>query len=176
MILTLEREREMHALAAHHKEVAETGLYTGLLNTPYERLYFQLCRGIDRTTGTLLLFTRDTGHHTSGWFKNPDYERAYHLSLSFFDPVTKDRIDQDKRLARVWCSLFYGADINFLWCEPPWSKPGKQNQVWHYRLFCDPGWQAMKPRKEVYSREFTEKGWKSFSDIHGHRADEPAEA
>jgi hypothetical protein len=28
----------------------------------------------------------------------------------------------------------------------------------------------MKPRGEVYSQDFTEIGWKSFSEIHGDRA------
>jgi hypothetical protein len=165
MILTLELERKMAELATHHKLVAETGVNTGRLRNPYDQLYLDCCKGTDFITGTVLIFSRDIGHHTSGWFKNPDYENCYHLSLSFFDPVTEDRIDQDKRLARVWCSLFFGKDTNLLWCEPPYSKPGKQFQVWHYRLFCDPGWQAIKPRKEVYSRDFTAKNWLSYSDL-----------
>jgi hypothetical protein len=38
------------------------------------------------------------------------------------------------------------------------------------RLFCDAGWQPIKPRGEVYSRHLTEKGWRTFSEIHGPRA------
>ena len=38
--------------------------------------------------------------------------------------------------------------------------------VYHYRLFCDEGWQPLKPRGEVYTRDFIEKGWKSFSELH----------
>jgi hypothetical protein len=34
-------------------------------------------------------------------------------------------------------------------------------------VFCDERWQPILPRGEVYSREFTEKGWKSFSEMNG---------
>lgn len=34
------------------------------------------------------------------------------------------------------------------------------------QVFCDPAWQPLKPRGEVYTREFTEVGWKSFSELH----------
>lgn len=170
MLITIETEREMEAVTARLKYMAETGLYSGLIQTSAEAAYFQRCKRFHRRTGTSLLFTRDTGHHTGGWFKNPDYERCRHLSLSFVDPVTHDRIDQNHAMAKVWCGLFFGQDRDLIWCEPPYSEDGKRYKVWHYRLFCDPGWQALKPRGEVYSREFTEKGWKSFSDIHGCRA------
>lgn len=172
MILTVDIERGMSSLAMVMKHNAERGYYRGVIQTARERRYFMSCRRVDEPTGTILIFSRDIGHHTGGWFKNPDYERCYHLSLSFFDPVTGDRIDQDKGLARSWCALFFGQDRDLLWCEPPYSAEGKANSVWHYRLFCDPGWQAIMPRGEVYSREFTERGWKSFSDIHGYRANE----
>lgn len=38
--------------------------------------------------------------------------------------------------------------------------------VYHYRLFCDEAWKPIMPRGEVYSTQFTERGWKSFSDLH----------
>lgn len=170
MILTLQTERQMERIAAMMKTVAATGVYKGLLNTPDERLYFERCKAGHRQTGTILIFTRDTGHHTGGWFKNPDYERCLHLSLSFVDPVTEYRIDQNKPLAKMWCQHFFGQHRDLIWVEPPYSDKGKALMVWHYRLFCNPAWEPIHPRGEVYSREFTEKGWKSFSDIHGFRA------
>ena len=42
----------------------------------------------------------------------------------------------------------------------------KRAEVYHYRLFCDEGWQPIMPRGEVYSTQFTELGWKSFSELH----------
>jgi hypothetical protein len=32
-------------------------------------------------------------------------------------------------------------------------------------LFCDAQWQPILPRKEVYTREFTEAGWRSASQV-----------
>ena len=31
---------------------------------------------------------------------------------------------------------------------------------------CDEAWKPIMPRGEVYSTQFTERGWKSFSEIH----------
>lgn len=139
---------------------SERGTWNGGVLTPY----FQSCRYVDGNTGTLLLFTRDVGYHSSGWWKNPDYERCRHLSLSFFDPETREPRPRDCLATREIVKLFFGRDRRLLWCEPPYSDDGKRSDVWHYRLFCDPGWQPIKPRGEVYNRELTEAGWKSYSD------------
>ncbi len=61
---------------------------------------------------------------------------------------------------------FFGNNRRLLWCEPPYSKQGKQVEVYHYRLFCDENWQPIMPRGEVYSKQFTELGWKSYSELH----------
>lgn len=31
----------------------------------------------------IVIMTRDIGYHTSGWWKNPDYERCFHVSISY---------------------------------------------------------------------------------------------
>jgi hypothetical protein len=72
---------------------------------------------------------------------------------------------RDKKVSAQWVEAFYGKDADKIWCEPPYSANGKKNEVWHYRLFCDPSWEAIFPRGEVYSRELIEAGWKSFSDV-----------
>lgn len=133
--------------------------------TPQSRRYLEKCTGFHRTSGSLLIFTRDVGHHESGWWKNPDYERCFHLSLSFRDPGTLQTAPRDKALTKEWVGLFFGRDASKLWCEPPYSPEGKMRETWHYRLFCNPAWEAIIPRGEVYSREFTEAGWKSWSDV-----------
>jgi hypothetical protein len=130
----------------------------GLFDGRSESKYMLDCRWFLEKYGCIVIFTRDIGHHSGGWWKNPDYERCYHLSISFPEGRNK------RHLNKVIDGLF-GWTKRFLWIEPPYSKEGKSAEVWHYRLFCDAGWQPIKPRGEVYSKEFTEIGWKSFSEL-----------
>ncbi len=113
------------------------------------------------------VFTRDEGMHTSGWWKNPDYERCLHLSLSFLDTESKESAPHDHKLAKEWCELFFGDWVRLIWAEHPFSDHGRQHDVWHYRVFVHSDWRtALLPRAEVYTREFTERGWQSWSDLH----------
>jgi hypothetical protein len=59
----------------------------------------------------------------------------------------------------------FGEYKKWIWVEPPFSDHGKSMDVWHYRLFTDENWQPIKPKGEVYNTQFTEKGWKSFSEL-----------
>jgi hypothetical protein len=142
------------------------GEYYGKPVSLADRLLLNYCTAVHMASGTCLIFTRDSGHHTSGWFKNPDYERCFHLSLSFREPESGGLLPQNRVLAEEWCDLFFGDKKRWLWIEPPATRDGKHADVYHYRLFCDEHWQPIKPRGEVYSMEFTEKGWRSWSDIH----------
>ena len=151
------------AFVAAMRRRASYGIYHGMLSStgglpPYLRRCTHHCPN----TGATIIFTRDAGMHSSGWWKNPDYGRCWHLSLSF--PGGHDR-----RLAERWCDAMFGADVTLLWVEPPFSDAGRRKGVWHYRLFCDAGWQPIKPRGEVYSKDWTPAEWKSWSDIHGGR-------
>lgn len=119
-----------------------------------------------------MIFSRDSGMHSSGWWKNPDYERCFHLSISFshLSPligVREQLLPQDHKIARAWCELLFRDHVRLLWAEPPFSAGGKARDVWHYRLFCDPHWKPILPRGEVYSRDWTPADWKSWSDVHG---------
>ncbi|MDX0420746.1 hypothetical protein GOC70_28575 [Sinorhizobium medicae] len=130
------------------------------------------CSHYHAPTSAQIVFTRDAGHNSSGWWKNPDYERCYHLSLSFGDYDRQGRfysVPFDRRMGERWAAAFFGDDVTSLWVEPPYSPEGKARYVYHYRLFCDQAWKAMKPRGEVYSTDWTPAGWKSFSDLHGDR-------
>lgn len=131
--------------------------------------HIRRCTRYHAPTQAVLLFTRDAGMHSSGWWKNPDYERCQHLSISFTarDGDGWADLPQDHKRAAKWCELFFGDNVRLLWVEPPFSDAGKAKDVYHYRLFCDPSWQPMKPRGEVYGREFTPAGWQSWSDLHG---------
>ena len=147
---------------------ANTGIFYGgsFLTIDNDSNYMRSCSAYHRQTGSMIIFTRETGYHSQGWWKHPDYERCYHLSLSFRDPITQEPRPFDKKLAAEWIKSFLGNDHTLTWCEPPCYAEGKSVGVHHYRLFCDPEWQAIKPRGEVYNTCFTEKGWKSFSDLH----------
>lgn len=124
--------------------------------------YFQDCSWQLHAQQCTIIFTRETGYHSSGWWKNPEYERCYHLSIGF--PGGKSK----KTLEKILGHLF-GKHTDWLWIEPPYSPEGKSKDIWHYRLFCDTNWQPIKPRGEVYSTQFTERGWRSFSELHSKK-------
>lgn len=136
-------------------KVAKNGTFNGTITTDY----FENCRWFVERYDCIIILTRDVGYHSSGWWKNPDYERCYHLSISFPSGLNRKKLE-------YILEKFFGNNRRLLWCEAPYSKQGKQNEVYHYRLFCDENWQPIMPRGEVYSKQFTELGWKSFSELH----------
>lgn len=162
-------DSHFEAIAARLRLSALGGRYSGRMDSVAERVYFVRQRIADRASGSQMIFTYDEGMHASGWWKNPDYERCKHLSLSFFDPKTLEPAPHDRSLAARWCKVFFHPFESLIWCEGPFTDHGKRGDIFHYRVFCDPLWQPIKPRGEVYSRELTEAGWKSWSDIHGDR-------
>lgn len=142
------------------KYAATLGFFDGTSNPIMSSYVMNSCSWYLEAYHCTVIFTRDIGHHSSGWWKNPEYERCWHLSISFRGGNNK------KALEKILDGLF-GGDKRKIWIEPPFSKEGKRNDVWHYRLFCDQFWQPIIPRGEVYSKEFTENGWKSYSELHG---------
>lgn len=154
------------------RRAASYGMSTGRDHLPEEAAYYRRCTHLHAHTGTLIMFTRDTGHHSSGWIKNPDYERCLHVSLSFRVPQPRFPIDRlvsvqfakdwlgwlglapfDAKLADQWVQAILGHDAAKLsWHEGAFSKDGKTLGVQHWRTFCDPGWQPIHPRGEVYGR------------------------
>lgn len=154
-------------LAAQARLRAARGIYDGRA-TPAQQEYLRRCMHYHPPTGAVIIFTRDSGMHSSGWWKNPDYERCLHLSLSFgfYEQGTFHPVPFDRPTAEKWARAFFADNVSLLWIEPPYTPEGKARGVHHYRLFCDPGWQPIKPRGEVYSRRFTPADWKSWSDVH----------
>jgi hypothetical protein len=171
------RFTRLDALVPFAKRRALAGLYTGQ-NTPANMALIDHCRHVwafNPMECAVILFTRDIGHHTSGWWKNPDYERCWHLSLSYQSWPDMRPMEHAKDRSQVVAEAFFGDDVRLAWLEPPYSAEGKSRSVWHYRVFADEGWQAFKPRGEVYSRDWTPADWKSFSEIHGYTP-EPEDA
>lgn len=135
---------------------AKQSFFDGKSDTLY---VVENCKWFIERIDAIVILTRDIGYHTSGWWKNPDYERCWHMSISFPGGRNVNKTD--------WLlNVIFGNYRTFMWCEPPYSKTGKENEVYHYRLFCDENWNPIKPRGEVYSKQFTELGWKSFSELH----------
>jgi hypothetical protein len=161
--------RSLDTLVVDAKLAAAKWLYDGRADAPtmariqqcawfYAVPFGPVCR---------VLYTRDVGHHSNGWWKNPDYERCLHLSMSFLDRETGAAMDFSVKRADPVAKAFWGDDRRMAWIEKPYSQEGKSAGVWHYRLFCDAGWQPFQPRAEVYSKEDTPADWKSFSELHG---------
>jgi hypothetical protein len=160
---------DMETLVRRLKSRAATGIHSG---RSADLPYLWRCTGDHRETGTRCIYTRDAGHHSSGWLKNPDYERCYHLSISF-DPLPQPGARKKpgpfhQPTARLWVRLFFGDWQRFIWEEGPKSREGIRHAVRHYRVFCDPEWQPILPRGEVYSTELTELGWRSWSEHQVH--------
>lgn len=116
------------------------------------------CRWLLERYPATIVYTKETGYHSGGWWKNPQYERCWHLSISF-------RGGNEKKTLETILGHLFGQYVNYLWVEPPYSREGKSMDVWHYRLFCDDNWTPIIPKGEVYSTHFTEHGWKSFSEL-----------
>lgn len=133
----------------------------------------QRCVRVLRGAGIVVLFTRDSNMHASGWFKNPQFERCFHLSLSFRDPATGEAAPFDDYVAQRIARAFFGDAVTAIWTESAKTDEGRKLGVVHYRVFCDEHWNRIDPKGEVYSRELTEKGWRSWSDLHGD-APEPS--
>jgi hypothetical protein len=155
---------DIESVAAIMRFEARRGVFRGD-GSRDDRRYLRACRRIAH--GTQLIFTRDVGHHACGWWKNPGYERCWHLSMSpapaeIWTPGAREL---DRKLRDEWLRAFYRDDVRYIWAEPPYTPEGKAAGVWHYRVFVDPSWSPIIPRGEVYTREFTELGWLSASDL-----------
>lgn len=157
-------KKSMSGLVELMKKISLLGVFRGNDNP----ILMNMSRKYHKKTSSLLIYTRDEGMHSCGWFKNPDYERCFHLSISYQaeDNGKIYLLSQNRNISELWCRLFFGDNVSKLWIEPSFSLEGKQKDVYHYRLFCDKNWQPIIPRKEVYSKDFTEKNWKSWSEIH----------
>jgi hypothetical protein len=164
-----ELERIMERVAGSMREFAKTWEFNGSPSLD-NQLYLSLSRHVHQATGAVLIFSRDTGHHTRGWLKNPDYERCWHLSLSpipgyIVRPDGSYGVELDPEITLMWCRAFFHEHLHLAWSEPPKSDLGRTYNVWHWRVFANEAWEPILPHGEVYSTELTEKGWKSASEV-----------
>lgn len=109
---------------------------------------------------TRLLLTLDIGYHASGWWKNSDYHRCLHLSVSH--PILLERRVVGRDVAsehevRAWARAIFGEHVKWSWFEPP-ADPldvdvlagRRETGVWHARLFLDRTNRPILPEGEVY--------------------------
>lgn len=162
----LEASRLGRVVLNQRMKAWQHGPFTGRSSVA-DTLVITRCTVDDALTQTRLIFTRDVGHHTSGWWANPDFERCYHLSLSPrpLETPPDGAVDFSKTVQAAWVQAFFAVNVRLLWVEPPYSAKGKQLEVWHFRLFTDATWRPVLPRGEVYGRELTEAGWRSASEV-----------
>lgn len=163
---------DLHALVRRARWRASFGLYTGKMDDANMCLIRACAHALPLSPEhqANIIYTRDVGHHSGGWWKNPDYERCLHLSLSYRDQ--RGSLPHDRRQSAIIARAFFVDDVRLAWIEAPYSAEGKASDVWHYRVFCDPSWAPILPRGEVYHRANTPAGWRSFSDVHGLAAGE----
>jgi hypothetical protein len=102
-----------------------------------------------------VLFTFDLGAHASGWWRNSDYERCWHLSLCALTrsgPVEMPAVDR-----RAWPRFVFGQQLPKAWIEPPAGQfdphrnaPASRFTT-HVRLFVDQEDRPILPEGEVYT-------------------------
>lgn len=102
---------------------------------------------------TSVLFTFDVGYHSSGWWKNAEYERCWHLSLTHPTGVLGGNESPADAEVRAWAEAFFVDDATKAWIEPPASTldPHRLPNVAHVRVFVDEHGQAIIPEGEVYA-------------------------
>ena len=145
------------------KQAAALGSNDGSLsNAAYPQKY----RAVVHYAGlaTSIIFSRDTVQHTSGWWKNPDYERCFHLSLGYFESSTMKPVAANQKESKIWIDIAFPDMQQYIWLESPITEEGKSAGVYHhYRVFCGPLWNPIIPR--IYSKDFPPAGWKLYSDV-----------
>jgi hypothetical protein len=108
---------------------------------------------------TSLALTFDTGYHSCGWWKNGNYDRCWHLSVSH--PTEIQLETPDEKEVYTWASLLWGNDARKAWIEGAASvfDPHRLPNVVHARLWVDEHDQPVIPEGEVYQplRPWSEK-------------------
>ena len=149
--------------------------------------YLRKCSHLHAQTGTLIMFTRDVGHHDIGWF-NPQHQRCLNLAISFHAPQPEQADDRlmnpftlaylnmdlppapfDHALARKWAKAILYPNHNISWHETMNSQHARALGIEHWRVFCNAAWMPIKPVGEVHSRPMT--GWKSWEEANEESAE-----
>lgn len=105
----------------------------------------------DSEAMTCIILTFDIGHHGCGWWKNSQYDRCLHLSISMSnDGINSVEATQEE--IKAWIELVF-KDVHpdalkWLWREPGYER----KEINHYRLFYSKITnQPILPEGEVYT-------------------------
>lgn len=113
-----------------------------------------------------ILLTFDKGPHSSGWWRNSEYNQCWHVSIVGIRPPESrllvnqtpkfEEVPQAER--RAWCRVIFGdEDVKKAWNEPPASAldayrdAPASSSTWHTRVFVDRDGHSIIPQGEVYS-------------------------
>lgn len=102
-----------------------------------------------------ILASHDEGTHVSGWWRNSDYDRCWHLSLCAM--VGYEYLDLPEADRRAWGRAVFGKHLAIAWIEPPASKLDPYRNApasaytTHIRVFLDREGHPIKPEGEVYT-------------------------
>jgi len=124
------------------------------------RLVVSSITGVEELRISTLL-TFDVGAHSSGWWRNSDYERCWHLSLVGIAQLGvhggHEYVDVPLDDITAWASIEYGRARSLAWTEPPagdfdvYRNAPASRHTTHIRLFVDQQNQPIKPTGEVYT-------------------------
>lgn len=99
-----------------------------------------------------------------GWWKNAQYEKCLHLSISFRDPATLESIEWEPAAARRIVEAVFGEARRLTWWEPAYSAQGKARGVQHWRLFYAADWiTPIHPKGEPHTLNVP-AGWREWTD------------
>lgn len=106
---------------------------------------------------TRIMLTYDVGYHLCGWWRNSDYDRCYHLSISHPANPTPGlapaRLEAPSTAeVAAWARAAFPEHYRWTWTEPPASilDPYRRPGVAHVRLFTDKAGRPLLPEGEVY--------------------------
>lgn len=170
-----EISREHQNLARQIRARARRGWFLGTQETAAMWIIRHTVRGVtEPDLAVSIAFSRDRGHHSSGWWRNAEYEYCWHLSLAAkaYDKTLTQR--QWRAAAfehfphdelRYWSQAFFGDDLKMAWLEPGGTDPNLTPEarrihatMWHVRVFMEPRlldargepFRACMPKGEVY--------------------------
>lgn len=112
--------------------------------------YRQIFKSLtDSESFTSIIITFDVGYHNSGWWKNSQYDRCLHLSISMNDGKNVSKSTEEE--INAWIDLVFKDThpdaMKWLWHETGF----KHKTVDHYRLFYSKITnQPILPQGQVY--------------------------